>query len=255
MNLALRGKNAVVTGAARGIGAACARVLAAEGAQVILFDLDQEGLAGTEKEIRAQGGKAISYRVDITKRDLVKKTLDRVDTECGNIHILINNAARVTTMARLTKLADELWDGDLEINLTGSYNLTKLAFESMKNLGWGRIIFISSLAGMMGGFAQSSYAASKMGMVGLAKSVALEGAKHGITVNVVTPGMIRTETVQRHVAKEAIDEVVKRTAMGRPGSPEDVAHLVAFLCSEQSKYITGEVIPVSGGLDLLVLPL
>ncbi len=255
MNLTLRDKNAVITGGARGIGAACAQVLAAEGAKVILIDVDQDGLAATEKKIQAQGGKVISCPVDITKRDLVKQTLNRLEEDCGNIHILVNNAARVTTMARLTNLADDLWDGDIEINLTGSFNLTKIAFESMKKDGWGRIVFISSLAGIMGGFAQSSYAASKMGLVGLARSVALEGGKHGITANVIAPGIIGTETVQRHVSKEALESVAKLTAMGRPGNPEDVANLAAFLCSEQAGYITGEVIPVAGGLDLLVLPL
>ncbi|MHB1652956.1 MAG: SDR family oxidoreductase [Desulfitobacteriaceae bacterium] len=255
MNLSLHDKNAMITGAARGIGRACAEVLAAEGARVLLIDRDEAGLKETAEAIQASGGTVRAYAVDLTDRKTLRDTVNKAVEEFGSIQVLVNNAARVTTMARLPRLDDDLWDGDISINLTGSFNITKPVFEMMRDNGWGRIVFLGSLAGMMGGYAQSSYAASKMALVGFAKSVALEGARYGITANVIAPGMILTETVKQHVSEDAMAGVLKITAMGKAGTPQDVANLVAFLCSEQAKYITGEVIPISGGLDLLTLPL
>src|SRR5262245_41625913 len=143
-------------------------------------------------------------------------------------------------------MSDDDWDLNLKINLTGTYNVTKAVFPGMRERRWGRVICMASIAGLMGGFGQVAYATTKMGVVGFARSVALEGARHNVTANVIAPGIIGP-----NAALSPLDEgMVKRVAMQREGAPEDVAHAVAFLASERAHYITGAVLTVTGGMDL-----
>jgi len=187
--------------------------------------------------------------LDITDRDAVQECVSQVEHDLGPIEVLINNAAILTTTAQLPNLADELWDRDITVNLTGAYNLTKAIYPGMRKRKWGRIIFMSSIVGLMGGFGQSSYAATKMGVIGLAKSVALEAARNHVTVNVVAPGIIGTDAFYTIAAKMK-ERMQARVAMRKEGTPDDIANTIAFLVSEQARYITGAVIPVNGGMDL-----
>jgi 3-oxoacyl-[acyl-carrier protein] reductase len=149
-------------------------------------------------------------------------------------------------MGQLKDTADDDWDLNLRINLTGTYNVTKLVFPGMRERRWGRVICMASIAGLMGGFGQTAYSTSKMGVVGFAKSVALEGARYNVTSNVIAPGIVGPNANMSPL----YDRMVKRVAMQREGQPEDIASAVAFLCSERARYITGAVLTVTGGMDL-----
>jgi 3-oxoacyl-[acyl-carrier protein] reductase len=149
-------------------------------------------------------------------------------------------------MGQLKDTADDDWDLNLRINLTGTYNVTKLVFPGMRERRWGRVICMASIAGLMGGFGQTAYSTSKMGVIGFAKSVALEGARYNVTSNVIAPGIVGPNANMSPL----YDRMVKRVAMQREGQPEDIASAVAFLCSERARYITGAVLTVTGGMDL-----
>jgi 3-oxoacyl-[acyl-carrier protein] reductase len=169
--------------------------------------------------------------------------------EFGSLDILVNNAATLDHVAQIESQSDELWDRDVMVNLTGAYNCTKAAFAHMRKQGWGRLVYMSSVAGSLGGFGQASYSATKAALVGLGRSMALEGARYGITANVVAPGIIATEAFRAGNPKMN-DRMVLRTATRSAGEPEDVAHTVVFLCSPEARYVTGQVIHVAGGIDL-----
>jgi len=149
-------------------------------------------------------------------------------------------------MGQLKDTADDDWDLNLRINLTGTFNVTKLVFPGMRERRWGRIVCMASIAGLMGGFGQTAYATSKMGVIGFARSVALEGARYNVTSNVIAPGIVGPNANMSPL----YDRMVKRVAMQREGQPEDIASAIAFLCSERARYITGAVLTVTGGMDL-----
>jgi len=255
MDFGLKGKVAIVTGGARGIGRADSQVLAGEGATVCIFDVLTEDAAKVADQINERKGVARSFYVDIADRDLVNKAVEQVVDLYGRVDILINNAAICDTIAVITKFADEDWERDLKVNLTGMYNMIKAVFPLMKKNRWGRIVSMSSIVGLLGGFGQASYTTTKIGAIGLARTIALEGAKYNITSNVIVPGIIGSEIFLNSVSDTVKNEVRRRTAFGQEGEVGDIANAVAFLCSEQAKYITGAVLPVTGGLDLFtVLP-
>ena len=251
MDLGIKGRVAVVTGAARGIGKADAMALAAEGAKVVLVDILSDELQAAVSEITTAGGQAWGKILDITDREAVKGTMESIKNEIGPVSILVNNAAIIGTVGQLKNYKDTAWDTDISVNLTGSYNMTRYAFPQMLEQNWGRIIFMSSIAGLSGGFGQTSYATTKAGVIGLAKSIALEGARKGVTANVVAPGIIETEAFKNY-DPAMIERMVSATAMRKLGAPEDIANTITFICSQQARYTTGAVIPVAGGLDLFV---
>ena len=271
----LTGKVALVTGGSRGLGRQDCLTLAANGADVVVTDiliesdpelektaqesqsilsnvLQQQGAVYTEKtvgEIQAMGRKASAYKLDVTNREQVAEVIGKVKEEYGKIDILINNAATLDNVAPLDKQPDELWDRDVKVNLTGAFNMTKAVFPIMKENGWGRVIFMASVAGTLGGYGQASYSSTKASVVGLGKTVALEGGRYNITSNIIAPGVIGTEAFQMG-NPEMNERIVKRTVFRKPGEPEDISNTIAFLCSEEARYITGQVVHVAGGIDL-----
>jgi 3-oxoacyl-[acyl-carrier protein] reductase len=246
VDLGIAGKVALVTGGARNLGRADALKLAEEGCRVAVLDLNRDGAEETAGEIRGRGGRALALECDIVDRAAVKAAVARVAQELGPVEILVNNASIIWTLAQLKDMKDEDWDLNVGVNLTGTYNVTKAVIPGMRERRWGRVVSMASIAGLMGGFGQTAYATTKMGVIGFARSVALEGARHGITSNVIAPGIIG-----EHVKLSPMyDRMVKRVAMQREGDPADIANAIAFLCSEPARYITGAVLTVTGGMDL-----
>ena len=246
MNLGIKGKVALVTGGARSLGKQDCLTLAAEGCKVIVVDLNAEGAAETAKEIADAGGVARGYAADITDRPALADAIRRAESEVGPVDICVNNAGFIYTVGQLKDMKDEEWDQNLAINLTGTYNVTKAVFPGMRERKWGRIICMASIAGLLGGFGQTAYATGKMGVVGFARSVALEGARYNVTSNVIAPGIIGPNAN----LSPLYDRMVKRVAMQKEGQPEDIANAIAFLCSERARYITGAVLTITGGMDL-----
>jgi 3-oxoacyl-[acyl-carrier protein] reductase len=246
MDLGIAGKVALVTGGARNLGRADALKLADEGCKVAVLDLNKDGAEETAAEIRGRGGQALAVECDIVDRAAVKRAVARIAQELAPVDILVNNASIIWTLAQLKDMKDEDWDLNVGVNLTGTYNVTKAVLPGMRERRWGRVVSMASIAGLMGGFGQTAYATTKMGVIGFARSVALEGARHNVTSNVIAPGIIG-----EHVKLSPMyDRMVKRVAMQREGDPEDIANAIAFLCSERARYITGAVLTVTGGMDL-----
>jgi len=211
-----------------------------------VLDLNKEGAEETAGEIRKRGGQAIAVECDIVDRPAVTTAVGRIERELGPVDILVNNASIIWTLAQLKDMKDEDWDLNMNVNLTGTFNVTRAVFPGMREHRWGRVVCMASIAGLLGGFGQTAYATTKMGVIGFARSVALEGARYNITANVIAPGIIG-----EHVKLSPMyDRMVKRVAMQREGAPEDIADAIAFLCSERARYITGAVLTVTGGMDL-----
>jgi len=273
----LKGKVALVTGASRGLGLAIALALGEAGADVALTDILLEGqdrdpemlgkfgiLAGhfatsgmvrTEagaREIRQMGARSSAHKMDVSDFDQVGKVVQTVEEELGTIDILVNNAAVMENIGAFSEQKPGLWQRDINVNLTGTFNCIKAVWPGMLRKQGGRIINISSVAALMGASLQPSYGATKAGIIGLTKSLAIEAGRSNITVNAVCPGFIATEAVQLYDDRMK-ERIEKKTALRRLGRPEEVASLVAFLASDAASYITGAAIPVTGGIDLLTL--
>ncbi|MDI7259794.1 MAG: 3-oxoacyl-ACP reductase family protein [Thermodesulfobacteriota bacterium] len=245
----LKGKVAVVTGGSRGLGRVDALALAEAGANVVIADILMEGAEKTAKEIQAMGKKSFAIKMDVTNMEEVKEGAVRIKNELGSIDILVNSAATLDHLGQLLEQKDKLWERDLRVNLTGTFNCSRAVWPYMKEKSWGRIINMASVAGTIGGFGQASYSTTKAGIIGFTKTMALEGARYGITCNVVCPGVINSESFNL-IPQEMRERLIKRTAFRKPGEPEDVAHAIVFLSSDKAKYITGIVLNVSGGIEL-----
>jgi NAD(P)-dependent dehydrogenase (short-subunit alcohol dehydrogenase family) len=246
VDLGIRNRVALVTGGARSLGRADAQVLAGEGCRIAIIDLNAEGAAEAAQSIEAAGGGARGYECDIRQAAQVAAVVGQIERDLGAVDICVNNAGIIYTLGQLKDLRDEDWELNLAVNLTGTYNVTKAVFPGMRERRWGRIVCMASIAGLMGGFGQAAYATTKMGLVGFARSVALEGARYNVTSNVIAPGIIGPNAT----LSPMYERMVKRVAMQREGAPEEVAHAVAFLVSEPARYITGAVLTVTGGMDL-----
>src|SRR5215210_2317944 len=272
LEIDLTGRVAFITGGSRGLGRADALTLARAGADVVIADLlvesdlseetdaygplatvaRQQGLVHTEStadEIRGLGRRALAVRCDVTDRGQVSAAVERTVAELGSVDILVNNAGTLDHVGQFQNQSPEFWERDLRVNLTGAFNCAQAVWPHMREGGWGRIVNMASVAGTLGGFGQASYSTTKAGLIGLTKTLALEGARHGITANAIVPGIIGTEAFSFGNA-DMNERMVKRTAMRRPGEPEEIAHVIAFLCSDFASYVTGAEIPVTGGIDL-----
>ncbi len=247
------GRVGFVTGAARGRGngRAIALKLAKTGVDVATGDILYEEAQSVAEEIKALGCRSLAVRMDVSEYEQVKEGFKRIEEELGSVDILVNNAAIMTNQATLSAMKKEAWEKEIAVNLSGAFFCVKQVFDRMAEKRWGRIINISSVAGAMGGFGQSSYSASKAGLVGLTKTIALEGARFGITANAITLGVIGTDAFY-DLPEKIRDRVVRKVALGSEGSPEDVAAAAAFLASDEAKYITGANVMLTGGLDLFV---
>jgi 3-oxoacyl-[acyl-carrier protein] reductase len=244
----LEGRVALVTGASQGIGHACATTLAKAGAQVALAARNTARLQQLAAEIEAAGGKAAPFELDLSSEESIKAGAKAVLTHFGKIDILVNNGGitRDNLMLRM-KLSD--WNSVLATNLTGAFLLTQAVSSSMLKARWGRIINIASVVGQTGQAGQANYAASKAGLIGLTRSLARELASRNITVNAVAPGFISTPMTDV-LNDQQRSAMLAQIPLDRAGSPEEVAHAVAFLASEQAAYITGHVLDVNGGMHM-----
>jgi len=244
---------AVVTGAASGMGLAIARHLSARGDRVALLDLQGEATRGAAEALCAAGAPAIGVEADVTDRRAVDAALEKVRAELGPIRILVT-AAGLDAFDRFTDITPEKWERILAINLTGTFHCIQSAVPDMLEARWGRIVTISSSSAQSGAPRMAHYVAAKAGVIGLTRALALDLARHGITVNVIPPGMIDTPMLRKAAAGGDIGELEKTTArvvpVGRAGTPEEVAATCGFLCSEEAAFITGQVIGVNGGMVL-----
>ena len=267
----LSGRVALVTGGSRGLGRADALTLARAGADVVIADIQVESDEGdvsewgplaqvakaqgivyteaTAREIAELGRRSAAIKCDVTDRAQVDATVARVVGEFGSLDILVNNAGTLDHAAQIHNQSPELWERDLRVNLTGAFNCSQAAWPHMKERGWGRIVNMASVAGTLGGFGQASYSTTKAGLLGLTKTLAMEGGRHGITCNAIVAGVIGTEAFNFANA-EMNERIVNRTVFKRPGDPQDVANAIAFLCSDLAAYITGVGLNVSGGIEL-----
>jgi 2-hydroxycyclohexanecarboxyl-CoA dehydrogenase len=248
--MSLVGKNAIVTGGASGIGLAACRRLAHDGAGIAVWDIDEVGAQRAAAEVVAAGGRAIACRVDVSSRAQVNAGLQRVHAELGSAQILVNNAG-ITSFRPFLEVTEEEWDRIMSINLKSMLVCTQAVLPDMLAAHWGRVINISSSSAQSGSARMTSYAASKGGVIAFSKSLALELAATGVTVNNIPPGFIDTPMLRAadtpNGLKGSIEGIAASSPMKRPGRPEDIAAACAFLASEEAGYITGQTLGVNGG--------
>src|SRR6201993_5272788 len=244
-------KTAIVTGAARGIGAGTAIRLASDGMAVAVLDLNEADCAATVKEVETAGGRALAVGADVSQADQVNAAVDRVAIELGEPTVLVNNAG-ITRDALLFKMTDEDWDAVINVNLRGAFLMTRAVQKYMTGQQWGRIVNISS-SSALGNRGQAKYSATKAGLEGFTKTLAKEMGKFGITANAVAPHFIATDMTMAMAGKlkmpfeELVETYKKQIPVGRVGQPADVAHAVSFLVSDGAGFVSGQVIYVAGG--------
>ncbi len=240
---------ALVTGGSRGIGRAIAEVLAAAGHRVAVnFVANEEAAAETVAAIEAAGGTAVAVRGDVGDEDSVAALIEQVSEALGPIEILVNNAG-ITRDDLLMRMKPDAWDAVMETNLKSVYLCSKAAMRGMLRARWGRIVNVSSVAGVYGNAGQANYAAAKAGVIGFTKSLAKEIGSRGITVNAVAPGFIATDMTAA-LGEAAAEAAAQQITMGRLGRPEEVASVVGYLASDDASYVTGQTVVVDGGLAI-----
>ncbi len=242
----LSGKVALVTGAGRGIGKAITMKLVSLGATAIVADIALPGAQAVVDEIKAGGGNALALAADVSKTEDVNRMVDAAIAHYGHIDILVNNAG-ITRDQILLRMTDDEWDSVLAIDLKSVFLCTRAALKYMLKERKGRIVSVASIVGLMGNAGQSNYSAAKAGIVGFTKSIAKEVASRGITVNAVAPGFIETDMTAKLNEKQR-QELAARIPLGYLGTPQDVAETIAFLASDEARYITGQVITIDGGM-------
>jgi len=242
----LSGKVALVTGSAQGIGKAIALLLAKNGADVVVSDINLEKAQETTNEIQGMGRRSFAIKVNVADLKDVERMVEAIVEQFGRIDILVNNAG-ITRDRLILRMTEEDWDAVLNVNLKGTFNCTKAVIRHMSKQKSGKIVSIASVSGEMGNPGQANYAASKAGVIGFTKTIAREFAGRGINVNAIAPGYIQTPMTDA-VPEKAKEELKRMIPMERLGRPEDVAQAVLFLVSENSSYITGQVLNVNGGI-------
>ncbi|HYJ18122.1 MAG TPA: beta-ketoacyl-ACP reductase [Burkholderiales bacterium] len=244
----LMDKVAIITGSARGIGEATALKFAAEGAKVVVCDLDLTAVDDVVARIISGGGKATGFRVNVTDKASISAMVQGVMDKYGRIDVLVNNAGIVDD-ALFRKMSDEQFERVIDINLKGTYNCARAVVDIMLAQNSGVILNASSVVGIYGNFGQSNYAASKFGVIGLAKTWARELGRKGIRANAVCPGFVET-TILKSIPEKVMQSMVDRVPLGRLARPEEIANTYAFLASDEASYINGAVIEVSGGMTV-----
>jgi len=242
----LKGKTALITGSARGIGKAIADRLATSGASVVISDIMEDVAKATADEFNSKGFDAMAVKADVSDKNDTAKLIDDTIERFGKIDIVVNNAG-ITKDTLLIRMNESDWDAVLNVNLKGAFLVSQAAAKVMIKQRSGRIVNISSVVGRMGNAGQTNYAASKAGLIGFTKSAAKELASRGITVNAIAPGFIDTEMTGK-MSDEAKEKLFNLIPLKRLGTPEDIASVTAFLVSDDAAYITGQVIGVDGGL-------
>ena len=242
----LEGKVALVTGSARGIGKAICARLAAEGARIAVLDLRLEDAQVTADEFKAQGVDARAYAANVAVTAEAQAAVDAVVKDFGRLDILVNNAG-ITKDTLLLRMTEAQWDAVLAVNLKGTFNFTQAAVKVMMRQRSGKIVNIASVVGRMGNAGQANYSASKAGVIALTKSTAKEFGARNVQVNAVAPGFIETEMTAK-LPQSVRDTFMMVIPAKRPGKPEDVANVVAFLCSSDADYVTGQVLNIDGGM-------
>jgi 3-oxoacyl-[acyl-carrier protein] reductase len=244
--MTLSGRVAFITGASQGIGHACALQLAKHGAIIAAAARNQEKLEALAQKICSSGGQAAAFSVDVGDDDQIKSAVKAVITKFGKIDILVNNAG-ITRDQLVMRMKRADWDAVINTNLTSAYLCTQQVISSMLKQRWGRIINVTSIFGQTGQAGQANYSSSKAGLIGLTMALAREVASRNITCNAVAPGFIET-AMTAGLGDQLKEAGIKMIPLGRIGTPQDVAHAVAFLASEEASYITGHVLNVNGGM-------
>ena len=240
-------RNALVTGASKGIGRGIALRLAEMGVNVAVnYNTSAEAASQVEAEVRDAGVESLTVRADVSDLQQVKAMVDRVQKEWGHVDILVNNAGIIDDQL-LVRMSDDSWERVIDTNLNGTFYCTRAAVRTMLRRRWGRIINIGSVVGLRGNPGQTNYTASKAGIIGFSKALAKEVATRNITVNTVTPGYLETETTAV-LTDEQKAYWLSVIPQGHFGEVDDIAHLVAYLASDKAKYITGQAISVDGGM-------
>lgn len=241
----LKHHTALITGAGQGIGRACAEVFASKGADLVLLDKNPATLSEVAETLAQTGRQVTAHNLDLTDTGRLREVVEKSMAQ-GRIDILVNNAG-FDRPGTATKIAPDAFLEVIGIHLVAPLTLIQLLLPGMRSAGWGRIINVSSIYGLIGGKGEVAYSAAKAGVIGLTKSVAREAGAAGVTVNTVLPGLTRTPTIEKFMADKYKQPIIDQTPLGRMGEAQEVAQVIAFLASDEASFVTASAIPVSGG--------